>query len=35
MEYNIVYREKEIQELETRYNSNKPEFVAIYGRKRK
>ena len=34
MEYNIVNRKKDIQELETRYNSNKPEFVAIYGRKR-
>ena len=34
MEYNIVNREKEIQELEARYNSNKPEFVAIYGRRR-
>ena len=34
MEYNIVNREKEIQELEDRYNSNKPKFVAIYGRRR-
>lgn len=34
MEYNIVNRGKEIQELEARYNSNKSEFVAIYGRKR-
>ena len=34
MEYNFVNRGKEIQELEARYNSNKSEFVAIYGRKR-
>ena len=34
MEYKIINREKEIEELEYRYNSDMPEFVAIYGRRR-
>ena len=31
---NIIGREKEIKELGRLYNSNKAEFVAIYGRRR-
>jgi AAA+ ATPase superfamily predicted ATPase len=31
---NIIGREKEIKELRRLYNSNKAEFVAIYGRRR-
>lgn len=31
---NIIEREKEIAELNELYNSNKPEFVAVYGRLR-
>ena len=30
----IIGRKNEIEELETLYNSRKPEFVAIYGRRR-
>ena len=30
----IIGREKEIEELERRYRSNRPEFVAVYGRRR-
>ena len=30
----IVGRENEINKLEKLYTSNKPEFVAIYGRRR-
>ncbi|MBQ7276330.1 MAG: ATP-binding protein [Bacilli bacterium] len=30
----VVNREKEIEELERRYNSDRPEFVAVYGRRR-
>ena len=31
---NIIGREKEVKELSKLFNSNKPEFVAIYGRRR-
>ena len=31
---NIIGREKEVKELNKLFNSNKPEFVAIYGRRR-
>ena len=31
---NLIGRKQETQELENLYNSNKPEFVAIYGRRR-
>ena len=30
----IIGREKEIEELECRYRSNRPEFIAVYGRRR-
>ena len=30
----IIGRKREIEELEERYQSDKPEFVAIYGRRR-
>lgn len=30
----IIGREKEIEELERRYRSNRPEFIAVYGRRR-
>ena len=30
----MIGRKKEIQELNSLYNSNKPELVAIYGRRR-
>ena len=30
----IIGREKEIEELERRCRSNRPEFVAVYGRRR-
>lgn len=31
---NLIGRKQEIQELENLYNSEKPEFVAVYGRRR-
>ena len=31
---NLIGRKKEIEELSELYNSNKAEFVAIYGRRR-
>ena len=34
MDYKVINREKEIQELEKRYYSDMPEFVAVYGRRR-
>ena len=34
MNYSITNRENEIEELENRYKSDRPEFVAIYGRRR-
>ena len=30
----MIGREREIKELEKLYNSNKPELVAVYGRRR-
>ena len=30
----IIGRKQEIEELERHYNSDRPEFVAIYGRRR-
>ena len=32
--YNLIGRQKEIEELERLYSSNKSEFLAIYGRRR-
>ena len=34
MQQNIIGRKREINLLENCINSNKPEFVAIYGRRR-
>lgn len=32
--YNLIGRQKEIEELKRLYSSNKSEFLAIYGRRR-
>ena len=34
MKQNIIGRKREIQELEDLYNSGRPEFVVVYGRRR-